>query len=263
MKRLALSFLTSSILASSAFAWVGGPFDNNSFYGRDINGTFQGVMTGKNISGLMVFGTTSASQSGQGSESEAGVYGNGGRALIFAEGSLLIGDVSAVADMAGRKLSLAIDASRGHGMTDTASTTSVTNNVVETTTTVTSGTGSEATTTTTTKTTTTPIITTTRYYLEGTSQLRGVIDAKFSKVFPTLNYSGNGEVLYASWTRLGQDTPDDAPYTIGDGGYVKVRVSGVRTSTSNPVVSGTLPWSFPTITSDVTTTTGTPVTTTN
>jgi hypothetical protein len=272
MKRFALSLFTSSILASSAFAWVGGPFDNNTFYGRDINGTFQGVISGKNVSGIMVFGTTSGSTAGSGSASDVGVYGNGGRALIFANGSMLMGYVNSVADIPGRKLSLAIDGSRGHGTTAVAQDVKVTNARATVETTKETETKTETTTTTDTTTetvdTVTPIITTTRYFLEGATQVRGILDARFTSTFPNLIFNGGGDLEILSFTGLEQERDDDgnpygAPWIVSYGGPVKVRVSGIRTSTNNPTIVGELDWAFPTVTSEVTTETGEPIITRN
>ena len=126
MKRLTLAVLSALVLASPAFAIVGGPWDGNvpgnptPVNPSNANGTFQGTISGKNIIGIMRVGTSSA-----GTAAVPGVTittGTGaarttvttagtatGSATIFIEGSTAIANVDAVIDLSGRKLSAVMD----------------------------------------------------------------------------------------------------------------------------------------------------------
>ncbi len=251
MKRTLLAIFSSVILATPAFALVGGPFDNNIFFGNNMASTYQGVITGKNVSGIMVFGTASGSATGQGSASEMGTFGSAGRGLVFINGNMVACDVTAVGDFGGRKLSIALSGSVGFGATDTAQVTKV----------ITNSTTTEKEDTNTgiitreTKDVDTTVITT--YTLEGASQISGMIDARFTRTFPNIEYSGKGELVVIRSTRLVQ-FGNNAPTVANDTEEIDVRVNGVRTANSSPTILGTLTWHFPSVTTSTTTVVATP-----
>ncbi len=256
MKRIALSLISSSLLASSAFAWVGGPFDNNMFFGRETNGTYQGVISGKNLSGVMIFGTTDSSSSGKGSyDTNIGVFGNTGRAIIFVpkedttsnQGStgMVVAQVSAVSNFPSRKLAGTIDGSQ---LIDQQSV--VIPKIVSwsyTTPEWTDGDGTVH----------PPIPGHITYEdlsftYDNVVQISGSFDAKFVRTFPSLEFSGSGKLQVTQsdgWDSMGGNDID-TPLSV----WVKtkttdvdVRVSGVRTSTSNPYILGELPTYRPSI----------------
>gem|GEM_PF-3058044 len=220
MKRLLLALASSFILATQASAIVGGPFDNNTFFGTDSTGTYQGVVTGPGISGIMIFGTSGISTFDANTESIVGTYGNAGRALLFVRGMLVPADVASVADIASRQLTLTLTGSVGHGTTDIervgAPPTGVT------------------------------------YILEGASQLSGFLQARFTRTFPQLQFSGTGTINMISTTDLTPIYDDNdvlVGYNIGaEEDEFDVTYYGVRTSYQIPDIVGTLPWYFPEVT---------------
>jgi hypothetical protein len=127
MKRfLAVVALSFSLAASSAFALVGGPDDANIFGNANpvnpsnVNGTYQGTIKGKNISGLTVFGTSTAGTSAQAGYTQTITTGTGsgartttytypttvqGYAIVYIEGKIASADLAVILDLGGRTLS--------------------------------------------------------------------------------------------------------------------------------------------------------------
>ena len=138
MKKFALALLSALVLASPAFAIVGGPWDGNipgnpnKVDPSNIAGTWQGVISGTNITGIMMFGTASSSTisnvsttsstwdwwSGTWISSSSATTATGlgtsdseGRCLVFADGYAVLGQMSAVADLQQSSLSGVIQGS--------------------------------------------------------------------------------------------------------------------------------------------------------
>lgn len=125
-KTLALAATLLTLAATSAFALVGGPWDSN-IYGNpnkvdpsNYDGTYQGTVKGKNLSGLFAFGTSTAGTSGESGYSETVVSGTGnnrteitytypgtvqGYAVVYLEGKVAYAYLSVVQDLGSRKLS--------------------------------------------------------------------------------------------------------------------------------------------------------------
>ncbi|MEI8233283.1 MAG: hypothetical protein WCH57_01205 [Verrucomicrobiota bacterium] len=130
MKRFLAAALALSLAASSAFALVGGPHDANIFGNANtvnpsnINGTYQGTIKGKNISGITVFGTSTAGTSGTAGTTTIILTGSGnsynetmtttpstsqGYAVVYIEGKIATADLAAVVDLGARNLSGVIE----------------------------------------------------------------------------------------------------------------------------------------------------------
>ncbi len=217
MKRSLLALLSTALLASPAFAIVGGPFDNNVFYGAESSGTYQGVLTGKNISGVAIFGTSSTSSAnGSGVPSSLGVFGSGGRALIFVEGEAVTADVNSTADFKNRRITSAFEGSVGlatvawppQRQRETDGSTTVTT-----------------------------------WILEGALEINGMISSKIVRTFPSLEFAGKDRLrIRGIWPVLRPTFGGGIPtYRIEDVDEERpVRFTGVRTSTQSPVITTTL-----------------------
>ncbi|MEQ1861814.1 MAG: hypothetical protein ABMA13_17995 [Chthoniobacteraceae bacterium] len=101
MKNRTLKALAPLMLASmfaytpAAFALTGGPFDNGRSLGETAGGTYSGVMTGKNLIGLLQFGISDSSESN-------------GRFTVFHEGIMSYGACQAIADAANQRIAGAL-----------------------------------------------------------------------------------------------------------------------------------------------------------
>ncbi len=253
-------------MASPAFAIVGGPWDNNMFYGRSIDGTYQGVITGKNFSGVMLFGLASTSNPNAGTAIDnIGIYGNDGRVVAFTEGVMVIGQVAATADVPSRAISGVFDASalRGESAITIPKMTSYTAPVAAV----------------------PPIQPVPAVVIDGTLvspaipgtpgvaaqpekytyenlnytyvdavAINGHFDAKITKTFPWVAYAGKGKIEVETtdgWDYLGGAdlTSPLEVWPLVNKKKVNVQVSGVRTSTQNPsmLTGGTLYSYYPAI----------------
>lgn len=133
-----------TLLCTSAQAWVGGPFSNNSFDNTgNINGTYQGVLRADGVIGVMVLGMSATQEfkdtgmsqisvSGTGNNATAtytqlyNLTGNEGRFAMFVRGSVVAGTASGSVDMAGRKISAVIEGSRNRGSKSVSTTITTT-----------------------------------------------------------------------------------------------------------------------------------------
>lgn len=106
MKRIALSLLAVLALGAPAKAIVGGPWDNNLFYSPTLNGTFQGTLTGKNISAVMMFSTASSSASNATDTNLR--FKNAGRMVSFYRGIVVASGVEAVPNASTHKIAAII-----------------------------------------------------------------------------------------------------------------------------------------------------------
>lgn len=208
MKRFTLALLSTLALAAPSFGWVGGPFSNNVFTGSNGNGTYQGVITGKNVSGIMLFGTAGTSDVANGSYSQlSGLYGNGGRALIFTPNGSVLCNVLSTVDLQARRLTSMVNGSADMGTTDTKN----------------------------------------GFTLRGAMLVSSILDSKFTRLFPQVEFSGKGEMEIAYATRMVSSGSNNAS-VVWDSYRSQARVSGVRTSILSPYVSGNLTNYYPTIT---------------
>jgi hypothetical protein len=90
---LGLLMLDRSPVNQSAQALVGGPFDDNAYFGSSsADGTYSGTLTGSNLIGMVSFGVSSNSE------------GNG-RFAVFHEGFVQYGTAAGMADLASRRIS--------------------------------------------------------------------------------------------------------------------------------------------------------------
>ena len=244
MKKFALAVLPALILASPAFALVGGPWDNNIPGGtqNEASGTYQATITGTDLSGVMIFGTSATSNAGAGSSAAknsltgsiaAGLQtsGNEGRVAIFVAGTLVIGEMSAVVDLPGKSISGTLDASRLRS--------------VET---LTKDTGALK-----------PITYT--YYDVVTAS--GSFTSKFVQTFPNIVFSGKGKVAVSDPQGV---IEVDITATVDDTGStgsqttslrpnplkydVPIRVHGVKTSNIAPTFTGSVVVQSATVTSN-------------
>jgi hypothetical protein len=89
--------LAASILLYSpaAFALTGGPFDNGYSPSASAGGTYAGVITGKNLTGLVQFGVSDISE-------------QTGRFAIFHEGVMSYGVCNGIADPANQRIAGAL-----------------------------------------------------------------------------------------------------------------------------------------------------------
>jgi len=89
--------LAASILLYSpaAFALTGGPFDNGYSPSATAQGTYAGVITGKNLTGLVQFGISDISEST-------------GRFAVFHEGIMSYGVCNGIADPANQRIAGAL-----------------------------------------------------------------------------------------------------------------------------------------------------------
>ena len=192
MKRIALAVLPAFLLYTSpAHAWVGGPWSNNVPGGESWAGsTFQGVISGKNISGIMIFGvaptssanaTTTAGATttstrvtqvnlGTLPSQEGGMWSTGseGRAMIFVQGSLVVCQMNAVVDLPGKTLSGTVDGSRVRSQQTLVKTMPST--------TVNGGQS------------------TTQFVFTDVLTIAGTFDSRITETFPNMIFSGNGTV---------------------------------------------------------------------
>lgn len=93
---LGLFLVDQSPVNPTAQALVGGPFDDNAYFGSaSADGTYSGTLTGKNLIGIVSFGVSSTSE-GQ------------GRFSVFHEGFVSYGAASGIADLASRRVAASL-----------------------------------------------------------------------------------------------------------------------------------------------------------
>ncbi len=108
MKRIALSLLAVLALGAPAKAIVGGPFDNNLFYSPTVDGTFQGTLSGKNISAVMVFSVGASAPISSTTGSTDARFPNVGKMVSFYRGGTALSYMDAVADGNSRNIAAVI-----------------------------------------------------------------------------------------------------------------------------------------------------------
>lgn len=243
------------MFCSSAHAWVGGPFSNNSFgTANSLNGTYQAVMRGKNAVGVMILGMTASPQyrdtglnevtrTGTASSTYSQLFdltGNEGRFAMFVNGTVVVGTASGSIDMSGRKISAVLEGSRNRG-DQTISKQSIqqyaTNGV--------STSGSA---------------TTKQYLFRDVLYVAGDFDAKFQKSYPVQRFDGSGdlqvndptgmeEVVVSTGTDVfGQKTVVTKIVPKVEKTEITIRVNGVKTSDTQPFFKSGLTVESPTVT---------------
>lgn len=101
MKQRTLKAFAPLVLASfllntpAALALTGGPFDNGRSPGATAAGTYSGVITGKNLTGIVQFGVSDTSEAD-------------GRFAVFHEGVMSYGLCQAIADVANQRVAGAL-----------------------------------------------------------------------------------------------------------------------------------------------------------
>lgn len=121
MKSRTLQFFAPVVLASlllqapAAFALSGGPFDNGYAPGATASGSYSGVITGKNLVGIVQFGVSDSTI--QNATTGATVTPVG-RFSVFHEGFLATGTCDAIADPSSQRIAGTLD-----GTTDPVTTT--------------------------------------------------------------------------------------------------------------------------------------------
>ena len=201
MKSIAIALLPALLLSTSpAQAWVGGPWDHNIAGGQtSASGTFQGVIKGQNVMGILVFGVSATSanaavnsssttvntgininiSNGGGNNSVPtvvggmGTTGNEGRVAVFADGRLVVGALSAVMDLDNRTINGVFDASRIVAVEtiserDRASTT------------------------------TTNTTASSSYTYTAVENVSGYFDGVLDHTFPDITFSASGEITISS-----------------------------------------------------------------
>ena len=217
MKRLVASVLPL-FLSSSAFAIVGGPFGNNTFQGRsgvdNSAGTYQATLSGQDVSGVVIFGTSDSSRATGGSGGGLSSSGSEGRALIFTNGHAVLSQVSSAVNLGGRNISGVISGSKRTSQYPITRTEEPIGNF-----------------------TVTDVLVVT-----------GFFKAKIRQTFPTYGFEGKGtlniKVPDASRSfevRIDGDAAAIVPsYNPNSGEDVRITISGVKTSNTPPNFSGTV-----------------------
>lgn len=105
---------------SASQAWWGGPFGLGfpSADGLgDPFGTYQAVISGKNVSGIAIFGIagTSDATTAAGIAVGLGSSGNDGRFALFVDGEVVIGGVSAVGQVSSKQIGAVLEGSKDLG----------------------------------------------------------------------------------------------------------------------------------------------------
>lgn len=133
---LTVPFLLS---ATSALALVGGPFKGTEGLPDFSTGTWQGILTGKNLTGVIIFGTASDSAAPRptttttgsvgffgGStqttttdviSSGLGTTGSEGRVAVFVDGLVVVGSTTSTVDFNERRIASVFEASRTRNVT--------------------------------------------------------------------------------------------------------------------------------------------------
>lgn|GEM_PF-4852671 len=120
MKSRTLQFFAPVVLASlilqapAAFAISGGPFDNGHASGATASGSYSGVITGKNLVGIVQFGVSDATLQ---NATTGATVSPVGRFSVFHEGYLATGTCDAIADASSQRIAGTLD-----GVVDTLET---------------------------------------------------------------------------------------------------------------------------------------------
>ena len=221
-----------------------------------MNGTYQAVLKGKNIVGVMIFGTTDSPEKNKSGNDQRIVYtgsnnwtftalydltGNEGRFAMFVNGSVVAGTASGSADMKGRKLTAVLEGSRNRG------------NQIITRNTTTIATGG-----------TSGLVQTSNYLFKDVIYVAGSFDAKFSSTYPVLSFKGRGDLDVNDPTGIEEVTVDSKTNAVGSGAQqtvtttkivpkidtttLRLNVYGVKTSTSLPYFGSALTVEAPSVT---------------
>ena len=262
MKRIAIALLPAFLLyASPAYAWTGGPWDHNIAGGQStLNGTFQGVISGTNITGIMIFGIGSTSSSGSTTGSTTstasstttstttaavasglGSSGNEGRVALFIDGVLVIGQLSATMNTSAKTIAGVFESSR------TLTVTTITKAGLSQATTNAGTTGMATTADST-------------YTFTGVETASGAFTGNLDKTYPDITFSASGSVTVTSpnertpvtETVVAADLSLDGSVSADSGRpstmfivvtqsqSYPITVSGVKTGSTSPTFSNSI-----------------------
>lgn len=273
MKKRSFACLLGLLFAvTGAHAWVGGPFSNNSFtQDGSIAGTYQAVISGKNIVGVMIFGasdTQKLTDTGLTSTTSTGsstnisqlfdLTSNEGRFAIFADGTVVTGMASASINMPERNITAVLEGSKNRG------TKFVQKQTVTTTPNITTTTDADGNVTTTEG---TPLVQTeTRTFtLNDVFYLSGNFKAKINHTFPAQTFEGSGtlDIKDPTGVEVVAYNFEDGPQMLYGGVQqqstywriqpeveetsVGIRVYGVRTSFEPPYFSSAVNVEYPSV----------------
>ena len=249
MKRLLFPVLSTVLFTSPAFAIMGGPWDagvpGNATKANPSSaaGTYQGTIKGKNISGIVMFGTGPTSAVSNTSTTSAnynwftgaftqsttaslasglGTSDSEGRCFVFVNGYSVYGQMSTVIDMMGRSITGVLEGSKSKGtqafslkQLTNQDLGGITNNVVTTnvggTTSILNGVQviSGGTTTITDNSTTnngTNTYDVTHYTFNNVININGTFDAKLSSYMANPSFKGTGTVQVTQPLTTGTNT---------------------------------------------------------
>ena len=279
MKNFLLALASALIVATPAFAIVGGPWDGNipgnptPVNPSSANGTYQGTIKGTNIAGIMMFGTgatsganntttfnetyNSTTSSWSGSYTNAspatglGSSDSEGRCLIFVNGYSVYGQMTAVIDMVGRQIAGVLEGSK-QKQTETFSLKVVSSYTSSTAPVIISGTLAA------------PAVAakytyqTTNYTFNDVMNVNGNFSAKLSKQISMPTFSGKGTIEVQQPTAKGYNVvpvgdPMDAFFQtnvtvdMAEPVDYSVKISGVKTSTQAPTFGSAVTVSYPSV----------------
>lgn len=271
-KRSILCFAGLLCAATIAHAWVGGPTSNNSFnQNGSTAGTYQGVITGKNIVGVMILGSadtqkwndtglqqTTGSGSNQQTNQLFDLTSNEGRFAIFVDGTVVTGMATASINLPERNITAVLEGSKDRG------TKVVQKEIVTTVPNITTNTDADGLTT---KTEAPPQIKTETksFTLNDIFYVSANFKAKIGRTFPALSFEGKGtlDVKDPTGIEIVQYDVDDPQLFEGgtrvNGTYwsispeideteIGIRVYGVKTSSESPFFYAPVSVQYPSVT---------------
>ena len=253
MKKFALALLPAFILYTSpAYAWWGGPWSQNMPGNVSATGTFEGVMSGVNLTGVMIFGyaptsagftttsTASTATTGNGTTTAStlssllGTSGNEGRTAIFVQGYVVVGDLSSTVDFSNRTITGVFQASKVRSvqmLTKTFTNGAITANATST----------------------------ENFTFTDVEEVAGDFNATFDQTFPDLTFVGSGSLQVTTpvepygVTEMVVGASLDSNATSADTGAVttkftpilqtqtySITVNGVKTSNTAPNFDGSI-----------------------
>lgn len=197
MKSFLLALSAVCISGSSALAWVGGPFSNDTADNNGADGIHSAVLRGPNLTGVLQMPIGAAAT------------GVGGVASVVLEGVIAAGEVLGTADVPGRTMA-------GVMSTRTSSTFSVyPNDILEDATSI-----------------SLDNITPSVLEIPGSSA-PGSFEAKITQTSPAFTWEGSGTIQnFASVTGIDPETGLEVTPEV-----VRFTISGIRTSLTLPEIN--------------------------
>ena len=260
--RILICLSVAAMICTSAQAWVGGPFSNNSFNSDGgVNGTYQGILRGKNVTGVFIMGTsatveikdTGLRSTSRRTSLEGGIRtttetenpltqltGNEGRFAMFVKGTVVAGSTTASVDMSGRKISAILEGSRNRG------TQAINKQGIES---VVSGSNGLS-----------YYYSNKGYELKDVLYVAGDFNAKVNKSYPSQSFLGSGEIEISDPTGIEEVVISSGKDIFGyntsttkivpkiEKTEVKIRVNAVKTSNLQPAFPTGLTVEYPSVT---------------